>query len=84
MTYQYEVQAVISSSPAGAGAPSPPLFFTPKRGFCGDGKVDKTNGEECDDGNLRDGDGCNLKCKKEDVFHCKGTCTENLAVKNCI
>ena len=29
-------------------------------------------GEECDDGNVRDSDGCNMQCKKEDVFHCTG------------
>ena len=34
--------------------------------------MDKDNGEECDDANIRDGDGCNVQCKKEDVFHCKG------------
>ena len=52
--------------------PSPPLVYTRERGFCGDAKVDKDNGEECDDANIRDGDGCNVQCKKEDVFHCKG------------
>ena len=34
---------------------------TPVR--CGDGRLDP--GEECDDGNLIDGDGCNKICKKE-------------------
>ena len=81
MTYKYHVQAVISSSVKSAGAPSPSLFYTPKRGFCGDGKVDEKNGEECDDGNVRDGDGCNVRCKKEDVFHCKGLL--HIYVKRC-
>ena len=30
---------------------------------CGDGNVDAN--EECDDGNREDGDGCNIRCKKE-------------------
>jgi len=30
---------------------------------CGNGKLDL--GEECDDGNLRDGDGCSSTCRKE-------------------
>ena len=34
--------------------------------------MDEENGEDCDDGNVRDGDGCNIQCKKEDVYHCKG------------
>lgn len=27
-------------------------------------------GEECDDGNLKSGDGCDRRCKKERGFHC--------------
>ena len=30
---------------------------------CGDGKVNGTAGEQCDDGNLTDGDGCDSNCK---------------------
>jgi len=33
---------------------------------CGNGKVE--TGEECDDGNNVNGDGCNSTCKKEDVI----------------
>lgn len=29
-------------------------------------------GENCDDGNVRDGDGCNIQCQMEDVFWCDG------------
>ncbi|MBX3272894.1 MAG: DUF4215 domain-containing protein [Sandaracinaceae bacterium] len=32
-------------------------------GFCGDGLLDR--GEECDDGNNRDGDGCSASCRVE-------------------
>jgi cysteine-rich repeat protein len=32
---------------------------------CGDGKWDEALGEECDDGNTIDGDGCSLSCKCE-------------------
>jgi cysteine-rich repeat protein len=42
---------------------------TPK---CGDGNIDVAT-EECDDGNLADGDGCSSKCKKEDGFTCTAT-----------
>ncbi|KAF9698815.1 hypothetical protein EKO04_003336 [Ascochyta lentis] len=34
-------------------------------GVCGDGVVDKGNGEDCDDGNNEDGDGCSASCKTE-------------------
>ena len=30
--------------------------------YCGDGVVDRASGEECDDGNLLDGDGCSSTC----------------------
>lgn len=33
--------------------------------FCGDGIVQADNGEECDDGNGHDGDGCSAFCMKE-------------------
>jgi len=35
---------------------------------CGDGNLDP--GEECDDGNQLDGDGCSSKCKDESGFTC--------------
>lgn len=66
--YTYTVQAVTSLGVK--GPPSPPL--TPEQGFCGNGIVEYSIGEECDDGNVRDSDGCNMQCKKEDVFHCTG------------
>ena len=31
-----------------------------------------SSGEDCDDGNVRDGDGCNIQCQMEDVFWCDG------------
>lgn len=68
--YTYRVKAVTSFGLQ--GPPSPPLVYSPEQGFCGDGIVEESIGEECDDGNVRDADGCNVQCKKEDVFHCTG------------
>jgi len=42
--------------------------------FCGDGDIDEFKGEECDDGNNIDGDGCSSSCKKEGEV--KGESTE--------
>jgi cysteine-rich repeat protein len=40
---------------------------------CGDGKV---NGEQCDDGNTLDGDGCSANCTVENYYECvNGTMT---------
>ena len=39
--------------------------------FCGDESLDEDNGEECDDGNTEDGDGCDSTCIVEVV-----ECTE--------
>jgi len=41
---------------------------------CGDNVVTPEIGEECDDGNLIDGDGCSSTCKNESGACC-GTCT---------
>ncbi|KAJ6654685.1 hypothetical protein lerEdw1_006707 [Lerista edwardsae] len=64
--YRYQVQAV-----AGAvlGEASPPLIHIHGSPYCGDGKVSFLE-EECDDGDLIDGDGCSRTCKKEKGFHC--------------
>ena len=42
---------------------------------CGDGNLDP--GEDCDDGNGVDGDGCSSKCKKEDGFTCTTTTNQD-------
>ena len=34
-------------------------------GVCGNGVLEPKNGEECDDGNNVDGDGCSANCKRE-------------------
>lgn len=35
---------------------------------CGDGKVQSAEGEQCDDGNRKNRDGCNVSCKNESVY----------------
>ena len=45
--------------------------------ICGDGNVDPN--EDCDDGNLADGDGCSSKCKKEDGFSCDSKTSQDSA-----
>jgi len=37
---------------------------------CSDGYVKYTEGEECDDGNLIYGDGCDSRCMIEEPFKC--------------
>ncbi|KAF7241383.1 Pappalysin-2 [Varanus komodoensis] len=67
--YRYQVQTVAG---AAAGDASPPLLHVHGSPYCGDGKVSTSLAEECDDGNLIDGDGCSRTCKKEKGFHCTG------------
>src|SRR5512147_1551934 len=38
--------------------------------YCGDGKIDSSLGEECDDGNRIGGDGCSGICKIEPNWNC--------------
>ncbi|MBM4341928.1 MAG: lamin tail domain-containing protein [Deltaproteobacteria bacterium] len=40
---------------------------------CGDGQIQAALNEECDDGNVNDGDGCSATCKKEAPPAPKGT-----------
>jgi cysteine-rich repeat protein len=55
------------------GAPAPPFSLTfagSPVGLCGNGTLD--TGEECDDANVTDGDGCSAGCRVErpDAFTC--------------
>jgi cysteine-rich repeat protein len=38
---------------------------------CGNGRVSDSEGEQCDDGNNDDGDGCSSECLVEDGFRCQ-------------
>jgi cysteine-rich repeat protein len=46
------------------------LIGPPKCGFCGDSVVQSDNGEQCDDGNNDDGDGCSCECALESAVLC--------------
>ncbi|XP_050833732.1 pappalysin-2 [Serinus canaria] len=67
--YHYQVQVVSGTT---SGEASPPLVHVHGTPYCGDGKVATSLEEECDDGDLLDGDGCSRKCKKEKGFNCVG------------
>ncbi|XP_078791697.1 pappalysin-2 isoform X3 [Oryzias latipes] len=62
-TVQVEADGLLSE-------PSPPLMYTHRQPYCGDGRVQGM--EECDDSNLLDGDGCSKKCRQEPGFNCNG------------
>jgi len=61
-----------STSTQGCKAQSPP--------GCGDGINNQNGIEECDDGNMAAGDGCNGNCKVEHNWTCpkEGKCTKNI------
>ncbi|MGM0557026.1 MAG: hypothetical protein ACQEVA_11655 [Myxococcota bacterium] len=41
--------------------------------YCGDGKIQSGQGEECDDGGTSGGDGCSADCKVESGYACSGS-----------
>nr|XP_006817135.1 PREDICTED: pappalysin-1-like [Saccoglossus kowalevskii] len=67
--YVYNIQAVQGGQ---LSEMSPSLLYTHGQSFCGDGVIDRSRNEECDDGNAINQDGCNLNCKIDEFFHCKG------------
>ncbi|MGH0127431.1 UNVERIFIED_CONTAM: hypothetical protein FKN15_073460 [Acipenser sinensis] len=67
--YRYSVQVEAEQA---LSVPSPVLPYVHGAPYCGDGQLQRMRGEECDDGNLLDGDGCSKKCYKEAGFNCKG------------
>ena len=40
-------------------------------GSCGDGYISETEGEQCDDGNVENNDGCSVQCTIEEGFSCR-------------
>ncbi|VDM11560.1 unnamed protein product, partial [Wuchereria bancrofti] len=65
VTYTYSVAA---ESRGTEGLHSPSTTYSYNMNVCGDGK--RSNDEQCDDGNLNDGDGCSQNCLVEEKFHC--------------
>lgn len=64
--------------------PSPGSFKLIEDKICGDGEINQSS-EECDDGNLEAGDGCDDACKIEDNGNQgaqTGTTTESAAAEN--
>ncbi len=69
-----------------------PPVCVPARG-CGNGVLDEADGEECDDGNIVDDDGCNSTCKSDETCgnrfvdsHLKKNpeeCDDGRATRNC-
>uniref|UniRef100_A0A3Q3AYG8 Pappalysin-1 n=1 Tax=Kryptolebias marmoratus TaxID=37003 RepID=A0A3Q3AYG8_KRYMA len=67
VAYTYQVQTISSW---GESEPSPPLVHELGAPYCGDGHIQSSRGEECDDMNFMNGDGCSSQCKKESFFNC--------------
>ncbi|XP_028980532.2 pregnancy-associated plasma protein A, pappalysin 1b [Esox lucius] len=66
-TYTYQVFTV---SERAESEPSPPLTHQLGLPYCGDGSIQKHLGEQCDDLNSANGDGCSSQCKMEPFFNC--------------
>uniref|UniRef100_UPI00358E3B5D pappalysin-1-like n=1 Tax=Myxine glutinosa TaxID=7769 RepID=UPI00358E3B5D len=67
--YIYRVRGVTLT---GVSQFTPSLTHRFNSPYCGDGSVHSVNNEECDDGNISDGDGCSHVCMMEKHFHCRG------------
>ncbi|XP_035248204.1 pappalysin-1-like [Anguilla anguilla] len=67
--YTYQVVTV---SRTAESEPSPALTHQLGAHYCGDGRIQSVSGEECDDMNAMNGDGCSSRCQKEPLFNCVG------------
>ncbi|XP_012669767.1 pregnancy-associated plasma protein A, pappalysin 1a [Clupea harengus] len=65
--YTYQIQTISTWSES---EPSPPFTHRLGAPYCGDGTIQRSRGEECDDHNSMNGDGCSSQCKKEPFFNC--------------
>ncbi|XP_038064030.1 pappalysin-1-like [Patiria miniata] len=69
VTYSYRIQAFQDEE---NGLLTTPLRHHHGQEFCGNGRRERSTGEECDDGNTSGGDGCSMDCKVEEFHECKG------------
>uniref|UniRef100_A0AAY4ATE2 Pappalysin-1 n=1 Tax=Denticeps clupeoides TaxID=299321 RepID=A0AAY4ATE2_9TELE len=67
--YTYQVQTISTWSES---EPSPPLTHKLRAPYCGDGRIQRSLEEDCDDSNSINGDGCSSQCQKEPFFNCVG------------
>ncbi|XP_039618674.1 pregnancy-associated plasma protein A, pappalysin 1a [Polypterus senegalus] len=65
----YEVFTTVNSVNS---EPSPKLLHQHGSAYCGDGHIQRFLGEECDDLNKVNGDGCTSHCRKEPFYNCVG------------
>ncbi|MBN3302637.1 PAPP1 protein, partial [Amia calva] len=65
--YAYRVRSV---SRQAESEPSPALAHQLGSAYCGDGRIQRHMGEQCDDMNAVNGDGCSSHCRKEPFFNC--------------
>ncbi|XP_064153607.1 pappalysin-1-like [Anguilla rostrata] len=65
--YTYHVLTV---SKRAESEPSPALTHKLGMPYCGDGRIQRSLGEQCDDMNSANGDGCSSQCRKEPFFNC--------------
>ncbi|KAE8583612.1 hypothetical protein XENTR_v10020598 [Xenopus tropicalis] len=65
--YKYQV---VTMSGNKESEPSPELVYQHGSGYCGDGIIQEDLGEECDDMNKLNGDGCSFFCRQEVSFNC--------------
>jgi len=65
LSFDYWILQVEGSNEQGVGSDEQPTTPPTDSGYCGDNTVQP--GEECDDGNLIDGDGCDATCITEIV-----------------
>ncbi|XP_030063408.1 pappalysin-1 [Microcaecilia unicolor] len=65
--YKYHVVTISGKEES---EPSPVLIYRHGNGYCGDGIIQKDLGEDCDDMNKINGDGCSLFCQLEMSFNC--------------
>ncbi len=84
---QYYFQATITggSSQIQITSPLDKLLKVEKRppgqAVCGNGRVEGSNNEQCDDGNTKNGDGCSSNCTREGNFTGGKSCQDDLKCK---
>ena len=84
-TYYFQATITGGSSQIQVTSPLDKLLTVTKKtsgqAQCGNGKVEGSNNEDCDDGNTRNGDGCSSTCKREGNFTGGRSCQDDAACR---
>lgn len=74
--YQFQATAIVNGSSVTVASSNTLAVISNAGAVCGNGIIEGSNNEQCDDGNLNNNDGCSSNCSLEGIYgeECSNEC----------